>query len=375
MLTAPLPAHAAVDGFVESFYGTGPYQSIDGKFDGLDLPGWYIESDGTLESGGYVVTNVVLDPHGPGSRDRLTREVVGGGSFVSRVLIKDLYLGDLDEFSPMDAEGRVVLEHRVGMEDRFRILLSESIAPDGQWVISVRAGDVQIVEHVVQGDDVSLSISYDHLARMVTFAYDPIADDELAAIELGPIPYLGDMSAMTVAALSFNAAVFGRADGIVDHWSLTSFNTIIGDFNGNGTLDAADIDQLSEHVRAGTSDLLYDLNADALVDDLDRQFWVHELTQTYFGDADLNGSFDSADLVQVLASGEYEDDVALNSTWITGDWDGDGDFTSGDLVVALADGGYEAGAAVPEPAGAVLAMAAAALAATCSRRRPRTRRE
>jgi hypothetical protein len=93
------------------------------------------------------------------------------------------------------------------------------------------------------------------------------------------------------------------------------------------------------------------------------------------GDADLNGSFDSTDLVQVLAFGEYEDGVELNSTWLTGDWDGDGDFTSGDLVVALADGGYEAGAAaVPEPASAMLAMASAALVPMCRRRHSKTHR-
>jgi hypothetical protein len=363
-LTAPLHAHAAVEGFDESFNGTGPYQSIDGKFDGLDVPGWYIEGDGAIDGGGYVVTNMVPDPLGPPSRDRLAREVVGRGSFVSRVRINDLYLGELDEFSPMDAEGRVVLEHRVGMEDRFRILLSESIAPDGQWVMSVRAGDVQIVENVVQGDDVSLSISFDKLAKMVTFAYDPDTGDASPAIEIGPIPYSGDMSEMSVVALSFYAAVFGRADGTVDHWSMTSLTGLPGDFNGDGILDAADIDQLSEQVRLHANDSLYDLNDDSLVNDLDRQVWVHDLKQTHFGDADLNGSFDSADLVQVLASGEYEDGVELNSTWITGDWDGDGDFTSGDLVMAMADGGYKAGAAaVPEPSGIMLAMTAAALVA------------
>jgi hypothetical protein len=75
---------------------------------------------------------------------------------------------------------------------------------------------------------------------------------------------------------------------------------------------------------------------------------------TYFGDADLDGQFNSSDLVLVLAAGEYEDDLAMNSGWASGDWDGDGDFTTGDLIEALAHGGYEraaaaAGAAVPEP--------------------------
>jgi uncharacterized protein YjbI with pentapeptide repeats len=139
-----------------------------------------------------------------------------------------------------------------------------------------------------------------------------------------------------------------------------------GDMNGDDALTHRDIDQLSLSVFTGSSssDAHYDLNADSVVDDLDRQTWVHDLKQTVFGDADLNGTFDSTDLVQVLASGEYEDDVERYSTWLTGDWDGDRDFTSDDLLLALADGGYEVGrnaAVVPEPAGILLATVAAPL--------------
>ena len=76
---------------------------------------------------------------------------------------------------------------------------------------------------------------------------------------------------------------------------------------------------------------------------------------TYFGDANLDGEFNSTDLVAVLAAGEYEDGIESNSGWSEGDFDGDGEFTSSDLITALADGGYEQGppqavfVAVPEP--------------------------
>jgi hypothetical protein len=78
-----------------------------------------------------------------------------------------------------------------------------------------------------------------------------------------------------------------------------------------------------------------------------------------------------------LASGEYEDGVELNSTWLTGDWNGDGEFTSVDLVVALADGGYEKGedaAAVPEPVSVLFTTIAAALVAIRRRGCAKTRR-
>ena len=95
-----------------------------------------------------------------------------------------------------------------------------------------------------------------------------------------------------------------------------------------------------------------DLTGDDVVDQRDLRMWVHELSQTWFGDTNLDGLFSSDDLVAILAAGEYEDNVGQNSRWSTGDWNADLEVDSADLVFALADGGYEAGprpAAVPEP--------------------------
>ena len=58
------------------------------------------------------------------------------------------------------------------------------------------------------------------------------------------------------------------------------------------------------------------------------------------GDSNLDGVFDSADIIEVLRRGEYEDNVRLNSTWFDGDWDGNGDFESGDFVFAIQAGNY-----------------------------------
>lgn len=59
------------------------------------------------------------------------------------------------------------------------------------------------------------------------------------------------------------------------------------------------------------------------------------------GDANLDGNFDSADLIQIFQSGEYEDTIAENSTWETGDFDGDLDFTTSDLILAFQKGVYK----------------------------------
>ena len=65
--------------------------------------------------------------------------------------------------------------------------------------------------------------------------------------------------------------------------------------------------------------------------------------------------------MSVLEAGEYEDRIALDSTWATGNWNADLEFTSADLVVALADGGYERGpraavSSVPEPSSGLLVL-------------------
>ena len=57
------------------------------------------------------------------------------------------------------------------------------------------------------------------------------------------------------------------------------------------------------------------------------------------GDSNLDGWFNTADLVQVLQIGKYETDVP--ATWEEGDWDGNGYFGTSDLVLALQIGRYE----------------------------------
>jgi hypothetical protein len=107
------------------------------------------------------------------------------------------------------------------------------------------------------------------------------------------------------------------------------------------------------------------------VNETDIGAWVNDLFNSWIGDADLDGQFNSSDLVTVLASGTYEANV--DSVWTTGDFNGDGRTNSSDLVSALAGGGYESGpraatAAVPEPAAGGLLASALALLAVGARR-------
>jgi hypothetical protein len=193
----------------------------------------------------------------------------------------------------------------------------------------------------------------------LSYEYDPDSGDFIVQSRA--------QTAIGETQLSEN--VFGDVLSLVDtdfYFAFVDFNNplappgtigIVGDFNSDGQLDASDIDELTIQSAGGTNPAAFDLNSDALVNDVDVSLWVKDLFNSWIGDANLDLEFNSSDLVSVLASGTYEADVA--SVWSTGDFNGDGRTNSTDLVAALADGGYEAGpraavAAVPEPAGMLL---------------------
>ncbi|MCA9200828.1 MAG: hypothetical protein KDA87_24990, partial [Planctomycetales bacterium] len=139
--------------------------------------------------------------------------------------------------------------------------------------------------------------------------------------------------------------------------------TLVGDFNSDGQLTVEDVDLLAAATRNPELDSQYDLTNDGQVNADDIFHWVDEIKNTWVGDANLDGQFDSADMVDVFGAGQYEDAILANSTWSTGDWNGDAEFDSSDLIFAFQHGGYEAGekgvvAAVPEPSSSLLAVMA-----------------
>lgn len=135
-------------------------------------------------------------------------------------------------------------------------------------------------------------------------------------------------------------------------YSFAAEPPLVGDFDGSGSLDLADIDLLVTQMNTVPGAAAYDLNADGSVDGADLTVWVKDLKGTWFGDSDLNGEFSSADFVVIFTAGKFESEMAAN--WREGDWNGDQRFSSSDLVWAFQDGGFELGpraavAAVPEP--------------------------
>ncbi|MCA9217650.1 MAG: hypothetical protein KDB27_31490 [Planctomycetales bacterium] len=159
-------------------------------------------------------------------------------------------------------------------------------------------------------------------------------------------------SSLLGAVSSSSQSAVGRLNGTVTKLFFRS--SLSGDFDLNDVVDVEDIDALMSAIRDASDDLVFDVDTSGTVNRSDLDALVVQTLNTWFGDADLNGEFNSGDLVAVFTASEYEDGVSNNSTWGTGDWNGDGEFDSGDLGVAFQDGGYEKGTrteaqVVPEP--------------------------
>jgi DNA-binding beta-propeller fold protein YncE len=122
------------------------------------------------------------------------------------------------------------------------------------------------------------------------------------------------------------------------------------------------IDQISTAILTGAHVAEHDYNRDGQTTAADRDFLLSYVLNTVTGDANLNGHFNSSDLVQVLQAGFYEDSFPGNAGWGTGDWNGDREFDTADLVLALQVGGYEVDTLpVPEPRTVTLVIWAACI--------------
>ena len=148
-----------------------------------------------------------------------------------------------------------------------------------------------------------------------------------------------------------------NASGSLDQWTTKSgwreSRSVDGspglddeaDFNGDGLTDVQDVNLFCTAHRE--NDVRFDMNGDGLIDHSDLTVLIQDVLGTSYGDSNLNGVFDSEDLVTVIQAGEYEDAIEDNSTWSEGDWNCDGDVTTRDFVRAFLAGGYTSANASP----------------------------
>lgn len=117
-------------------------------------------------------------------------------------------------------------------------------------------------------------------------------------------------------------------------------DSVIGDFTDDRTINVDDITRLCQEINVPRRSLDFDMNNDNRVDRGDLDTLVHDLLETSYGDANLDGQFDSDDIVNMFIAGRYLTTSRDPTTWDQGDWNCDGVFDQHDIVEAFIDSGY-----------------------------------
>jgi hypothetical protein len=132
-----------------------------------------------------------------------------------------------------------------------------------------------------------------------------------------------------------------------------------GDFNADGRLDCSDIDGLVTTLSSQVNDIMYDMNADGTVNDVDLNAWL-TAAGSLVGDADLDGTVGAGDLA-IWEENAFSGDTS----WCSADFNVDGVTDGSDFNVWLENNGATAAplnATVPEPSGLTLLLIVAVIA-------------
>lgn len=346
---------------------------------------WIIRMAGQYHHNGTVDDNdgIYLHAQQDGQEIRLDRAVVAGvqddgiDTLGAEAVIRDTIVRDATDKAVSAYHGEVRIEHSllvnsgIGVETKGTGTSTPHTTIDRTTIANI--SEIGVFAHDKDSPDPDVVITYDitnsiiHVlpgADPLKTDYDPVdfhvnytlvqetwdhtgsglgnvASDPLFVDASANDFHLGEQSP-AIDAGDPNAVQ--DADGTRADLGFFWFHQasqIPGDLNHDDQVNADDVDRLCMAIRGNASDELFDLNGDSAVNREDMQHMIRDILQTTPGDANLDGVFNSSDLVAIFMAGQYEDQAKGNSGWAQGDWDCDGDFTSSDLLLAFQVGHYQ----------------------------------
>ncbi len=137
--------------------------------------------------------------------------------------------------------------------------------------------------------------------------------------------------------LNASATIQTRALRGTDEWSaltVAQFQTV-GDFSGDGTLNAADLDLLINAVADDSNDSRFDVDRNNSINSDDLDYWLSELANTRRGDANLDGTVNFADFL-ILSTNFGQ----IDRGWGDSNFDDDASVSFADFLVLASNFGW-----------------------------------
>ena len=305
--------------------------------------GRFLENDGNGIGGGGSPTRANFGDVFPAYfQDGVNNHTPGGyqdGELGEHDGIQDEIAPNPDSNGALDSDFQTMIWEELDDEGEFAP--ANLVVGKIEWDADTAGEDIVSVVRFLESDTISES------------AFDDFIEDRPPLSSINWDSNKPDLEQSEFDTINFSGTKF-FIDEIRIGQSLsdvTPSNNLEGDYDNSGELDTADLDLQAIEISDRTNNLAFDLTGDGFVNGQDREEWVVSLANTWFGDADLDGVFNTSDFVTVFQAGRFE--TGESASWTQGDWNGDRRFTSADFVKAFQDGGFEqgarTGALVPEP--------------------------